>query len=133
MRFFSLAGVLQRARRAVSRPSSVSADDVQDPVKLAEILRQLSLRVQELESKLPPEGVEFEKDITGTTGAGVNYSFVHNFGVPIRWYVVHWSGSATVSPALVYQSSSTANVLTLKSHSVGRVVLRIEPSQHGLT
>jgi hypothetical protein len=133
MKFFNLAGTLQRARRYLARSVSVSADDAKDPVKLAEILRQLSLRVQEVEARLPGEGIEFERTITGTTGAGVNHSFEHNLGVPVRWYVVHWSGSEVVSPALLYQTSSTSDVLVLKSHSAGRIVLRIEPSQHCVT
>lgn len=131
MRFFNLAGVLQRARRSVSRAASVSSEDVKDATKLAETIRQLAVRVQELEAKQQPEGVEIVKDITGTTGAPVLQTFVHNLGVPVRWHVVFWSGSITVAPALAYSSTSDLNTLVLTSYSTGRVILRIEPSAYG--
>lgn len=133
MRFFDVLGNLKKGRRSVSKPSSVSEQEVSDPVKLAEMLRQLSLRVQELEARLPQEAVEFERDITGTTAGGVVHRFDHNLGVPVRWYVVHWSGSAVVHPALVYSATSTDKSLVLTSYSAGRVVLRIEPSQNGVS
>lgn len=131
MRFYDVLGALKRGRSGISKPTSIA--DVTDPAKLTEMLRQLSLRVQELEAKSGQEAVEFERNVTGTTAAGVNHTFEHNLGCPVRWYVVHWSGSAVVHPALVYQTSSTANSLVLTSYSAGRLVLRIEPSQYGVS
>lgn len=133
MRFFNLSGVLQRARRAVSRSASVSSEEVKDPQKLSEVIRLLSVRVQELEAKQVPDAVEIVKDITGTAGVPVVVSFTHNFGSQVRWYPVYWSSAITVAPALVYNTTSTPDMLVLTSYSAGRIILRIEPSQYGYT
>lgn len=109
MRFVDVYGRLKNARRAVSRASSVSESDVDSPPKLAEIIRQLSARVQEMEAKNQAEAVEFEVNVTAGTPVRLN----HNFGVPVRWYVTYWKSSESSSSVTTaenvqekYQSNS---------------------------
>lgn len=133
MKFIDVRNALGKARRYVSRPSSTSSEEVKDPVKLAEIIRQLSLRVSELEARSAPPWVEFEKDVTGTVGVPVTVNLDHNLGGPIRFYVTYWRSSATVAPTIVALTTSTNDRLVLRVHSTGRIVIRIEPSQYGIS
>ena len=55
----------------------------------------------------------------------------HNFSGPIRWYAVQWMAtSAGVAPTagvgLAQDSTSTSDILVLKSYVAGRAVVRIE-------
>ena len=129
MKFVSLSGAIARARRYVSGHSSVSVDEVKDASRLAEIIRKLSVRVSELESRVPPDGVEFEVDCT----SGSTVSMNHGLSGPVRWYVTHWLSPSPTGPQLSYNSSSNSNMLVLNCHSSGRAVIRIEPSQAGLS
>jgi hypothetical protein len=136
VRFYDIGGRLGRDRRSVSRTASVSPEDVKDVTKLAEIIRQMSVRIQELEARLPPEAVEFEMDITGTASSPTDYSIHHNTGTPIRYYVTQWSNSSappSIAPAIVRQITSTLDRFDFKSHSEGRMVIRIEPSPYEVT
>jgi hypothetical protein len=133
-KYVNINGDAFSGRRNVSRPTLVFDEDVRDPSRLADIIRKLSVRVSELEVKAPVAGVEFECDIDDDSGSGQNYSFEHNLKCPVRYYVVHWVGDGdTAAPSLMYQTESTSTVLVLKSYSVGRVVLRIEPAQAGVS
>lgn len=130
MKFIDINGLLGRGRRYVSSFTSPSAEQLEDKYKLAETIRDLTARINTLEAKSAPEGIEFEVDAT----AGTDMEFHHNFGCPVRWYVVDWwhtIGSGHNS--LHRTAASTDNVLVLHSHNSGRMVLRIEPSQYGLT
>lgn len=88
MRFINVNGVLARARRYVSRSGGVQDEEVRDPVKLAELIRQLQKRVTDLESVAAPEGIEFE---VNCGELGESLSIAHNFGGPVRYYVTHWA------------------------------------------
>lgn len=134
MRFVSVNGTVARLRRFVSRHSSVSAEEVKDPSKLAEIIRQLSVRVAELEAKVPPEGTEFEFTTIGTTISPETVRFYHGFSGPVRWYITHWAAAAGTAPDVVFDATnSDTNNLVLTSQSSGTLVVRIEPSQAGLS
>lgn len=128
MRFVSLAGALQRARRYVSGSPRQDVD-VDSLDKLGDILRQMSKRIAVLEALSPPESLEIEIQV-GTAGASI--SLAHNFGSPVRWWVVGWSG-VIVAPVLVQNVASTNNVLVLRSYASGRAIIRIEPSQYTAT
>lgn len=133
MRWVNNRGDVGRGRRWPSKQASVSSEEVKDPTKLAEIIRQLSARVSELEARTGPESVEFEKDVTGTTVSPQSLSLAHGFGGPVRWFVTYWRGGITVSPAVAEQTTSTKDRLDLNVYSTGRIVIRIEPSQFGLS
>lgn len=111
----------------------MSVEDVKDPVKLAETIRLLSIRVQELEARIPTEAVEFERNITGSAGVPVDHTFEHNLGTHVRWYVVYWNSTTNTVPVISYQATSTVNKLVLRSSQSGRIVLRLEPTQYGIT
>lgn len=133
----NLNGVTQRSRRQVNRASSVSVEEVSDPVKLTEIIRQLSVRVSELEAASSPDSVEFEFNTTGTVGAGEELELNHGFGCPVRWYVTYWrvDSPGHEAPSIMEHTTepSDSNVLRLEIHSAGRIVIRVEKSQFGLT
>lgn len=133
MRFINVAGVVQRARRYVSRSGNVQDEDVKEPSKLAEVLRDILKRVTELEAHAPPEALEFEVDL-GSIGAQT--TLFHNFNSPIRWYVVTWCNGAStpvVGHSLVQDASSTSRALVLRSYVAGRAIVRIEPASAGVT
>jgi hypothetical protein len=128
MKFINVNGVLQRARRFVSGGGQVQEDEVRDPQKLAEIIRQMQRRLSELESVTPPEGQEFEVNV-GSGGALT--SIAHNVGGPVRWSVVCWTqvgGTAypVAAPALVQDVTSTSKTLVLRSYVAGKAIVRVE-------
>ncbi len=130
MRFVDVNGVLRRARRYVSGSGSVQDEEVKNPQKLAEIIRQMQKRISEIESVTPPEPIEFE--VTLGYGGAVT-SLLHNLNGPVRWYVTEWthaSGLAhPVEPPILVRSTLTTNrILALKSYVPGRAVIRIEPA-----
>lgn len=125
MRFFDINGVLAKARRFVSISSSVSESDVTDPKKLAELLKNLVSQVGKLENKSTPEAVEYELDVSN---GGTKVRIRHGFNSPVRFYVTHWSNSSG-APSLVWDTTSTPDLLVLKSYVSGRAIVRIEPVQ----
>lgn len=135
MKFVNKLGIIEKARRFVSSASSVQDGEVQSPTKLAEIIRSLTARITELESKSPGEGTEFEISDVGAAGADVN--LFHSYGKPVRYYVVYWATTIggtlpTTGPELVAQSDSTNDNLHLKSYVSGRAVIRVEPAEAGI-
>ncbi len=131
MRFIGITGVIAKVKNAVSSAASVSEDDVKQSKKLAEILRQTLLRVSALEARMPPDGTEFEVEVST---AGATVTLQHKYSQPVRWWVTVWtrpvSGGAypTIDPVLVQDASSDANTLVLRSYVAGRAVIRVEPS-----
>jgi hypothetical protein len=129
LKFINLNGVMQRGRRFVSSAESVKETDVVDPSKLAETIRRLQARLADVESRTPPEAIEFELTVPA---AGGLVTMTHNFNTPVRWYPVQWLPSSPTAPAggpeLAHDSSSTLTDLTIRSYRAGRVVVRVEPA-----
>jgi hypothetical protein len=130
VKFFTRLGELAKARRFQNASASVQDDDVTDPVKLAKVLRSTLLRLTELESRIPPESLEFEVH-TGIDGALT--TIAHNVGGPIRWWVTDWMQQDGVAypvkaPQLVQDATSTSSSLVLRSYKAGRAIVRIEPA-----
>lgn len=128
MKFVSLTGVLQKARRYVSAGGAVQEEEVKNSAKLAEIIRQLQRRVADIEAVTPPEPLEFEVNV-GIGGAIT--TIAHGLRSAVRWYVVQWTqvGGAAVpisAPQLVQDSSSTSTVLALRSYVAGKAIVRVE-------
>lgn len=135
MKFINVNGVIQRARRYANRAGGVQDEEVKDPVKLAELIRQLQKRVADLEAVSPPEGIEFEVNC-GSGGAATR--LFHSMGGPVRFYLTHWQpltgGFLTAGPELIADpATSTADMLVLNSYVAGRAIIRVERSQSGLT
>lgn len=124
MRFVDLNGVLGKARRAFSGSDNLSESDVQDPRKLAELLRAAMRRIAALEANAQPDAVEFEIDAT----MGSTSLLQHGFGCPVRYWVVSWVGSG--GPQFyVNTSQTTSDVLALSTAVSGRAIVRVEASQ----
>ncbi len=136
MRFIDVSGTLARARRFVSFSQNVSEDEVQQPNKLAEILRAVLRRMSELEARTPPEGIEFEVEV-GTLGALTTMQ--HNLNSGVRFTIVYWTkvraGTTypTTAPILIADETSDLNKLVVRSYVAGRAVVRIEPTFKGIT
>lgn len=138
MRWVDLYGRVGRSRRKVSKHASVSSEEVKDPTKLAEIIRLMSARISELEANQPPEAVEFEFECTGSVGSPQDLKLNHNFGCPVRWYVTSWhepTAAGHVYPAIMEHATDGSNqdTLQLEIHSTGRIVVRVERAEFGLT
>jgi len=127
VRFFDLLGKLGRARRSVSSHAMAQKSDVEDPQRLADVLREMQSRVAALEAAVGQSAVEFELDVPddGTV------SMDHGLGGSIRWSVVHWYGSA-YGPCLSTVPSAVPGRLTLRSALAGRAVVRVEQSQYAV-
>ncbi len=133
MRFVSLVNsVVAKARRGITQGLSIGhpgGDTKPDPVKLAEQLRQVMLRVNKLEALAGGEATEFEV-LTGAAGA--MFELRHGYNGPVRWYVVKWlrtAAGAATGTSLIEQKESTVNSLFIRSYVVGRAVIRVEPSK----
>ena len=135
MKFVDFSGNTVKGRRFASSDVSVNSESLKDPAKLCEIIQRLSAKIASLEARTPPEYVELEKTMQGFGGVT---EFAHGFGCPVRWYAVDWHGPPGAVPAanpdlVRFAARSTPDVLALSSQVAGRVVIRIEPSQHGLS
>lgn len=138
MRFVSLVrSTVERGRRYLSAQPSVllrSEGDEKNvsPAEVAKAIRALSARVAELEARVPGEAVEFE---VSCSSGGTKVYLHHNFNGPVRWYVTDWltDGLGATPPAsghsLAHDTTSTTNILVLRSYVAGRAVIRVEPSQ----
>ncbi len=131
MRFIGIDTLVQKARRFVSKPSTIQDEEVKDAAKLANILRATLQRLSDLEARVPGEGADFE---VATNAIGDPVTLAHNLAGPVRWWVVGWTrpvalGSyPSTAPILVQDASSDANNLVLKSYTAGRAVVRVEPA-----
>lgn len=129
MKSVRLDGQVVRARRKVYSSDAVMEEDASNPGRIADLLRVAMQRISELEARLADEGIEFEANVGA---AGALSRFEHGFGKSVRFWPVYWSG-ATAAPILARSSDSTDNTLVLASYTAGRVVIRIEPSDAGIT
>ncbi len=131
MRFVTIGGLIAKARRFLNSSASVHDDDVTEPKKLGEILRNIIRRVSDLESRVAPEAVEFE---VAVSTAGALVSLNHGLSAPVRWWVTVWTRPVaagaypTTAPILVQDASTTPDILVLKSYTAGRAVVRVEPA-----
>lgn len=74
----------------------VTAEDVQDPKKLAELLGRLLTATTELRRRWAPKRIDFEDVAVGGQGASVRLA--HHFGGRARWSVVGWQADTSRSP-----------------------------------
>lgn len=129
MRHYNLDGTVAKSTAYPASFIGISESDAKDPKRLSEVLRELQGRMGALESKGPPESIEYVLDV----GAGGAITRVyHGLSSSIRWYITTWVGPAGAY-ILVQDESSDTNYLALRSYASGRIVLRIEPSQHGVS
>ena len=136
VRFVSVVNAgLGKVRRGQTQAVSVGAD--MDPDDLVKTLRLVSVRINRLEAAMSPEGTEFEVNVSSS---GALVELRHNYSGPVRWWVTQWLGTSGVAApssghSLVEDSTSTQDILILRSYVVGRAVVRVEPTgsyvEHG--
>ena len=125
MKFINLRGDIAKGRRQISGSSSIQDEEVKDPAKLAEILRQTVKRLTELEARIGQEPTEFEVEMGSSPG---DIYLNHGFGDAVRWYVTYWTGT---SPHDFHVSiKTTTDILVLTGSVPGHGVIRVEPSQY---
>ena len=126
-KFIDLNAKVQSTRRQSSSSSGIVGDEP-TPQQLANEIRRLATRVQELEASKPTFWIEYE---VSCPAAGT-VTIEHGFGCPVRFYVVNWRASAANPPVLRENSASTTRTLVLNSQNAGRAVIRVEQSPYSL-
>lgn len=126
MKFVDLTKTVRKGRANPSSQTTFQKSDAEDPQRLADTIRALQTRLATLEAAKEPEPTEVELQLT--PGELVIH---HGFKGAVRWYVTHWFG-ATEGPKL-RTVSNEPGYLKLHSSLDGLAVIRIEPSQYGVT
>lgn len=103
----------------------VSAEDVKDPAKLAQILTRILKAQSEIRRRQQPRWIDFE-DVAVTNAGTVLYRFEHGFGGRVRWWPVNWTSALNDWLYLVEDSTTDENTLVLRSFSGGTVTVRIQ-------
>ncbi len=102
----------------------VSAEDVQDPVKLSKLLTKVLAAQAKQRRDWVPRSLDFE-DLT-CDGAGGVLTLQHNLGGRVRWWVVDWESVGAVTPILIAAPGTDESTLTLASYSAGIATIRVE-------
>ncbi len=99
-----------------------SLDQVQKPEALAGILTRLSTYLHDINSRIPPQAIEYQNIVIGT--APGNAALYHNFPAGVRWFLV----DTTALPNVVRDTTNTtADTLFLTFNTVGTFTVRLEP------
>lgn len=104
--------------------SQVTAKTAADPDALSRKVMELARSLAQLQAQSPRQSIEFEDLAFDATGTKV-FSFRHNFGARVRWFVVDVSG-ATAAPVLMKHASTDANTLALVSYVACTATIRVE-------
>ena len=128
MKFYDLRKTLGRGTRLWAKLGGFTREDADNADQLAKTISGLMQRVSDLEAKSSAEGVEFEQECP----AGGQIRLAHGFQGPVRWYVTHWYGSE-YGPQLSTVHTAAAGTLILSSMTKGYAVIRVEPSQYGVS
>ena len=128
--------VLQLDRRP-EPDEHISADTVQDKVRLSKFLLQLFLEVSKLRRRWWPERLDFEQTVTGDGTTPHTIVLRHGFGGPVTWWVVRVTNASTdvtglsttaIAPFVTESSSSDDNALYLTFYYSADVTIRVEQS-----
>lgn len=108
-------------------PSVVTAEDVQDPEKLARLLEDAHRKIQALERRWNPRVLYF-RDLVVDNTLTTQFPLEHKFGGRVNFDVVHWQPA---NPGDVPQiepdaSATTADTLVLISGAIGTATIRVE-------
>jgi hypothetical protein len=107
-------------------PIVVTAEDVQDPAKLARMLQTAMRELAELRRRYNPR-VTYLRDVAVTNTGAVLYRFAHGFGGRVNWYVAQWDPASVGTEVRLDQHADTdANTLVLVSGASGRVTVKVE-------
>ncbi len=104
----------------------VSAEDVQDPVKLSKLATRLLATQAKLRQEWAPRRLDYE-DVP-CDGAGGAITLQHNLTGRVRWWVVDWTSSGAVSPTLITGVETDSATLVLYSYAAGTATIRVEES-----
>lgn len=87
------AGTVQPLDGRAATLETVTAEDVQDDAKLAQMIGRLNAQVAELRRNVVPRRTDFEDLAVGYEGAATQVA--HNAGGRVRWAVNGWQTDAT--------------------------------------
>lgn len=133
MRFFDFLGRLKRSPADRSGYINIPSPDQMDVEKLCKLLKEINERINNLEKRSLPEATEFEITFTNTA---IPVAICHNWGCPIRWYVVRiYPTLSTVATSIQEYVSNprvdNSKTLVLQATQTCRAVIRVEPSEYG--
>ncbi len=129
MRFIGTDNLVSRGRRNRSGTTQVGPEEVKSPDRLAGAINALVSRIEALESRTPPEAMEF--DVTCPSSGTVTIN--HGFSGPVRWYVTSWRRHTNAGVPILTEVTTdfVDGYLTLSSGVAGQAVIRIETAQAG--
>lgn len=105
---------------------TVTAEDVQDPAKLAKLATRILAALANLRRQWAPGRLDFED--LACDGAGAALTLQHNFAGRVRWWVTDWTSGSSACPILIRGTETTADTLVLYSYQAGTATLRVEES-----
>lgn len=92
---------------------------------MSRIVQGLLNDVATLKRAWTPRRIDFEDVAVDGTGSTL-YRFPHGFGGRVRWWVVDWSGAASVAGLMRDEDATDDNTLVLVSWIAGTVTVRVE-------
>jgi hypothetical protein len=117
------SGNVRQLDRRPDLDETITPDNVTDPKALARLLTKFFRIVVLLQRMWTPGRLDHQDRAVDGTGTTL-YTFAHNLGGRVRWWVVDWTGSA--GPQLVKDVATDDNTLVLRSYVAGTVTVRIE-------
>lgn len=104
----------------------VTAQDVQDPDKLARLLGRILKDIAALKRRWAPRHIDFELAVTGSA-TPQTVQLEHGFNGAVRWWVVDWSTGGTVAiSAMKNTALTTTKTLVLSVYNAGAMTIRVE-------
>lgn len=124
----SSSGKVTQLDKRAEPDEQVTIERVSDAERLVRLLMDLLRDVTLLKRRWWPQFIDFDGVVT--TGDDVTPSthrFAHNFGGPVRFWIVDLASTTSAnSNLLVREDSSDANTLVLSAYFPATISLRIE-------
>ena len=130
-------GTVKQLDRRPEPDEHITADTVQDKVRLSKFLLQLFREVSALKRRWAPNRIDFRKTVSGSGASPQTVTVQHNFKAPVVWWIVKATkgttttvglGTTAVMPLVVEQDDSTDTTLVLKFYYSAVVTIRVEES-----
>ncbi len=128
-KYVSSTGLVGRSKQSKHSSTSLDAEVVKDPERLAGLLNRAMDRIEQLEGSSPPSYIEF--DVTCPSSGTIRIN--HGFSGAVRWYVTSWrrKGVAGLYNLTELLPNDQPKSLLLTSKIAGQAVIRVESVQSG--